>query len=181
MKAAIFKGIKDLQVEDLSPLDRVRGLEWLSITWNTKLTSLEPLASLKGLTRLSISDTPKVRDLDPIGNLSSLVALNYSGGIWNKATATTLEPLARLEALELHGQIAERIELGLACVVADGVGVAQGRKRLRASRAQLTAHPLQRRAERGIVERALHAQRKRPAHGRLSSRNSARCCTVKSF
>ena len=90
----------DLQVEDLSPLQRIQGLEWLSITWNTKVTSLEPLASLRRLTRLSISDTPKVRDLDPIGSLTNLVALNFSGGIWNKATAATLEPIARLAALE---------------------------------------------------------------------------------
>jgi hypothetical protein len=97
VKALSFK---DLQAEDLSPLHRVQGLEWLSITWNTKLSSLEPLATLRGLTRLSISDAPKVRDLDPIGNLTSLVALNYSGGVWNKATAATLAPIARLEALE---------------------------------------------------------------------------------
>jgi len=90
----------DMQVEDLSPLRHLEGLEWLSLTWNTKVISLEPLAGLRSLTRLSISDTPKVRDLEPIGALRHLVALNYSGGIWNRATAETLEPLARLEALE---------------------------------------------------------------------------------
>src|SRR5690349_4074257 len=51
----------DVQVDDLSFLQRLDGLEWLGLTWNTKVTSLEPLAALKGLTRLSISDTPKVR------------------------------------------------------------------------------------------------------------------------
>ena len=90
----------DMQVEDLSPLRHLEGLEWLSLTWNTKVISLEPLAGLRSLTRLSISDTPKVRDLEPIGALTHLVALNYSGGIWNRATAETLEPLTRLEALE---------------------------------------------------------------------------------
>jgi hypothetical protein len=90
----------DTQVEDLSFLQRLDGLEWLGLTWNTKVTSLEPLAALKGLTRLSISDTPKVRDLDPLGSLPNLVALNYSGGMWSKVTAATLEPIARLAALE---------------------------------------------------------------------------------
>lgn len=91
---------KDLQAQDLSPLQRIEGLEWLSITWNTKVTSLKPLATLQGLTRLSLSDVPKVLDLDPIGSLTGLVALNYSGGVWNKATAATLAPLSRLQALE---------------------------------------------------------------------------------
>jgi hypothetical protein len=90
----------DAQIEDLSFLQRLDGLEWLGLTWNTKLTSLEPLAAHKGLTRLSISDTPKVRDLEPLGALTTLVALNYSGGMWNKVTAETLEPIARLPALE---------------------------------------------------------------------------------
>jgi len=90
----------DMQVEDLSPLQRLEGLEWLSLTWNTKATSLEPVGDMRGLTRLSISDMPKVRDLEPIRALSGLVALNYSGGIWNRATAATLEPLAGLPALE---------------------------------------------------------------------------------
>jgi hypothetical protein len=89
-----------MQVEDLSPLRRIEGLEWLLITWNTKVTSLEPLRSIRGLTRLSISDTPKVLDLEPIAKLTNLVALNYSGGIWNKNTATTLEPITRLPNLE---------------------------------------------------------------------------------
>ena len=90
----------DVQVEDLSPLRQIEGLEWLSLTWNTKVSSLQPLAALQGLRRLSISDTPKVRDLEPIAALTDLVALNYSGGIWNRATAETLEPLASLNALE---------------------------------------------------------------------------------
>jgi hypothetical protein len=90
----------DMQVEDLSPLRHIQGLEWLSLTWNTKVTSLAPLAALRGLRRLSISDTPKVRDLEPLGALTDLAALNYSGGIWNRATAETLEPLAGLESLE---------------------------------------------------------------------------------
>jgi hypothetical protein len=89
-----------MQVDDLSPLRRIEGLEWLLITWNTKVTSLQPLRGMPGLTRLSISDTPKVRDLEPIASLTNLVALNYSGGIWNKNTAATLEPITRLRNLE---------------------------------------------------------------------------------
>jgi hypothetical protein len=90
----------DMQVDDLTPLHQIDGLQWLGMTWNTKVTSLEPLAAMRGLTRLSISDTPKVTDLEPIAALTNLVALNYSGGIWNRATAGTLEPISRLPLLE---------------------------------------------------------------------------------
>jgi hypothetical protein len=89
-----------VQVEDLSPLRRMDGLEWLLMTWTTRVTSLAPLAELRALTRLSISDTPKMRDLEPIAALTGLEALNYSGGIWNKNTAASLEPITRLPHLQ---------------------------------------------------------------------------------
>jgi hypothetical protein len=88
------------QVEDLSELARMEQLQWLQISWNTKVATLDPLARLTGLTRLSIDDTPKVRDLQPIEALRNLVAFDYSGGIWNKNTAASLEPIARLPSLE---------------------------------------------------------------------------------
>ena len=90
----------DVQVPDLTPLQHLGGLQWLALSWNTKVTSLDPLTSLRHLTRLTIDDTPKVRDLEPLASLTSLVALEYSGGIWNRNTALTLEPISRLPVLE---------------------------------------------------------------------------------
>ena len=90
----------EMRVDDLSSLSRLGDLEALGISWNTKLTSLESIGDLASLTTLSIDDTPKVRDLGPIARLSGLRALGYSGGIWNKNTADSLEPITTLEALE---------------------------------------------------------------------------------
>ena len=90
----------DMPVEDITSLGRVGSLRSLMIEWNTKLLSLAALASLTDLTTLSIVDTPKVKDLTPLAALTKLRALEYSGGIWNKNTAESLEPVGRLPALE---------------------------------------------------------------------------------
>jgi hypothetical protein len=90
----------EMRVADIAPLSRLGPIEALGISWNSKLTSLEVIGQLSSLTTLSIDDTPKVRDLGPLGGLSRLRALGYSGGIWNRNTAETLEPIARLEQLE---------------------------------------------------------------------------------
>ena len=90
----------EMRVADISALARNSDLEALAISWNTKLESIEPLGALSGLTRLSIDDTPKVRDLGPIERLTGLRAFEYSGGIWNKNTASSLAPLGALKHLE---------------------------------------------------------------------------------
>ncbi|MEM7188672.1 MAG: leucine-rich repeat domain-containing protein [Pseudomonadota bacterium] len=90
----------DLRVADVSALTRVSDLRHLSITWSTKLSDIGPLAELTGLESLVLSDVKKVTDISPLAALSGLRALVYEGGIWNKQTAETLEPLTALTRLE---------------------------------------------------------------------------------
>jgi hypothetical protein len=97
VRAAMFY---DMRVADLSFLSAIGDLKMLAIEWNTKVSSLSPLADLVGLERLSLSDTPKATDLSPIARLDRLRALDFSGGIWTKNTAETLDPIGRLTALE---------------------------------------------------------------------------------
>lgn len=86
-----------------APLASVRGLRHLAIRWNTKVSDLSPVGRISSLETLILEDTPKVMDLAPLAGLHALTAMEFSGGIWNKNHAISLEPLSRLPALEeLH-------------------------------------------------------------------------------
>jgi hypothetical protein len=90
----------DMQVPDLSSITRIGQLTTLMIEWNTKATSLEAVGNLSDLEVLSIINTPKMQDLGPIATLTRLHALEYSGGIWSKNVANSLESLGELPELE---------------------------------------------------------------------------------
>jgi hypothetical protein len=90
----------EMRVADLAAIAQLGDVQALAISWNTKVVSLDPLAALPNVSILSFDDTPKVRDLAPIARLTRLRALQFSGGIWNKNTADSLEPLAALDELE---------------------------------------------------------------------------------
>jgi hypothetical protein len=90
----------EMRVPDLSGLARLGSLRSLAIRWNTKMTSLDQIGDLRDLDTLILEDTPKVTDLGPVADLGGLRAFEYSGGIWNKNTAQTLEPIGSLTRLE---------------------------------------------------------------------------------
>jgi hypothetical protein len=90
----------EMRVSDLGPLAGLDGIRELGITWNTKVVDLEPLRSLRDLELLVLQDIPKVRSIDAIGELEHLVALDFSGGIWNRNRAQSLEPIGRLGSLQ---------------------------------------------------------------------------------
>lgn len=90
----------ELRAANLSPLSGIGRLRHLKVSWDTKLTHLDGIAALSRLETLALVDTPKVRDLSPLEALTELSALEYSGGIWNKQRAASLEPLASLPRLE---------------------------------------------------------------------------------
>lgn len=93
----------EMRVTDLGPLSTVAGLSELAIRWNTKVSDLGPLTKLSELRTLVLEDTPKVHDLRPVAGLQALRALEFSGGMWNKNEAETLEPVGGLQELvELH-------------------------------------------------------------------------------
>lgn len=89
----------NMQVEDISPLNQINGLEHLSIHWNTKIKSLEDL-KLNSLKSLLLTDTPKISSLEPLSSLKLLEVFEFSGGIWNQNRANTLNPIIGLN--ELH-------------------------------------------------------------------------------
>jgi hypothetical protein len=89
----------EMRVSDLSPLKHIGDLNHLAIRWNTKLSDLSPLGALTSLESLILEDTPKAHNLSPLQNCSRLQHIEFSGGIWNKNTATNLAPLASLKEL----------------------------------------------------------------------------------
>jgi hypothetical protein len=95
-----FLRFYELRAARLEPLSQIQRLRHLKIEWDTKLRELDAIAALENLETLIVIDTPKVRDLSPLKALTHLAALEYSGGIWNKQHADSLEPLASLPKLE---------------------------------------------------------------------------------
>jgi hypothetical protein len=95
-----FLHLYELRAANLAPLSAIPRLRHLKVEWNTKLTQLDAIGALAHLETLILVDTPKVRDLSPLRALSALSALEYSGGIWNKQHAMSLDPLASLPTLE---------------------------------------------------------------------------------
>ncbi len=92
--------IRETRVEDLSLLSQLQHLECLVITGASRLTSLEFLRSLRGLRALGVVDAKRLRDVAPLAGLRQLRELNLSGGLWNKLSLISLEPLRHLQSLE---------------------------------------------------------------------------------
>lgn len=89
----------EIRAANLAPLAHVSGLRELAICWNTKVNFLRFVSEMKELQTLVLEDTPKVNDLSPLAACTSLSALEFSGGIWNKNRARTLEPVAAMPNL----------------------------------------------------------------------------------
>ena len=102
----------EMRVGDLGPLLQLPDLRGLAIRWNTKLSDVAPLGRLGPLRTLVLEDTPKVRDLSPLSALTGLSSLGFSGGIWNKNTAISLEPIAALPALRELALLNLKVESG---------------------------------------------------------------------
>lgn len=88
----------EMKVEDCASISLV-GPRELGIHWNTKVSSLEFVKDLPGLEALVLIDTKKTADLEPLSSLKRIRAFEYSGGIWNKQTAESLEPVSRMLSL----------------------------------------------------------------------------------
>jgi len=90
----------EMRVSDLAALNSLKRLTHLAIRWNTKVKDLSPISTHKNLNTLIIEDTPKISSIAPLSKLDNLKYLDYSGGIWNKNTADSLEPISELQYLE---------------------------------------------------------------------------------
>jgi len=90
----------EIRCEDLSDLGECSQLTELSLDWSTKVTDLSFIGRLEHLEILVINDFPNAHDLAPLSQCTSLRMLHFSGGMWNKNTASSLAPLADLPNLE---------------------------------------------------------------------------------
>lgn len=89
----------ELRAKTLEPLRRCTHLRALAVHWAPKTTDLAPLGALSALETLMLVHTPKANDLAPLSALESLRGLEFSGGIWSKNRAASLEPLGALRNL----------------------------------------------------------------------------------
>ncbi|MBC8063543.1 MAG: hypothetical protein H7Y17_01835 [Chlorobia bacterium] len=92
--------VYEARITDVTPFTRLRNLKHLRIEWAVKLSDISPLAELSSLESLHLSDTPKMQDLSPVASLKELRDFVFEGGVWNRNTATSLEPLSELPKLE---------------------------------------------------------------------------------
>jgi len=90
----------EMRIADLSFLKSIDKLLHLAIRWNTKINDVSFVLNHKDLQSLVLNDTPKIIDLDPISSLNKLKIFEYSGGIWNKNTVRSLEPVTKCNSLE---------------------------------------------------------------------------------
>jgi len=90
----------EMRVADISGITQNSRLEELAIHWNSKLQDISPLADMQQLKGLVLEDTPKLYDLSPLEQCKELETLEYSGGMWKKNKANSLEYIAVLPKLK---------------------------------------------------------------------------------
>ncbi len=90
----------EMRVADISSLEKNNKLRELAIHWNSRLEDISPIAHIKELKGLVLEDTPKVHDLTPFSRCVTLESLEFSGGMWKKNKASSLETFSRLPALK---------------------------------------------------------------------------------
>ena len=94
--------VHDLRTTTLALLKCFPSLKTLMIWGNTKTTKLAELASLQKLEVLGLEHFPKIRAIDEFSMLKGLKMLCLTGSIDTALKIETLEPLAKLQELELE-------------------------------------------------------------------------------
>jgi hypothetical protein len=90
----------EFRVPDLKALSHLSRLKHLRIDWSTKLIDISALKAFPDLETLHFDDTPKLDDISSIAELSRLKGFWFQGGMWNRNTVKSLEPLCNLMLLE---------------------------------------------------------------------------------
>ena len=90
----------EVRGSDISLIRNLTRLKHLRIEWAIKINDLEPIRSLINLETLFLSDTPKIPSLDPIASLTKLDHVTFQGGVWNRNTIQSLQPIASLQNLK---------------------------------------------------------------------------------
>ena len=84
---------------DFTPLGELTSVEHLLIAWAKQLSDLSWLDRLPNLRTLYLEDMKRL-DLDTLPALPKLQALQIGGTMWSTLEVPSLEPLARLPALQ---------------------------------------------------------------------------------
>ena len=90
----------EMRVADISSISQNTKLQELAVHWNSKLEDISPLADVHNLKSLVLEDTPKIYDLSPLEKCLGLECLEYSGGMWKKNNANSLEYISHLPKLK---------------------------------------------------------------------------------
>jgi len=90
----------EMRVPDTSALETHDEIVELAIQWNTKIADISSICRMSSLKSLVLVDTPKIIDLSPLASCDSLEVLEFSGGVWNKNRAESLEPIGMLPSLK---------------------------------------------------------------------------------
>ena len=103
----------NVTLQSLDGIERLSGIECLTIEWATKLTDVNPIFRMTRLRCLPIFDVPKVRSFEGIEALAKLVELNLSGSrgaLTPKMRLSSLEPITRLQNLATFSLVNARLE-----------------------------------------------------------------------
>jgi len=93
--------LKNTQVQDLGPLAKLSGLEWLYLSNNKRVNDISPLKDLTNLRILSLDSCKGVSDITPLSKLTKLTILNLSG-LEEISDISALSNLSQLRNLYLR-------------------------------------------------------------------------------
>lgn len=109
-----FLYLYNVQIKNLSIIEKLDKLAVLVVEWNTKLESLWQIDKNLLLKELHIRDLKRLSQLDKLKSLQNLEILEISGGMWNKIEVESLEPISKLPLLK-------DLELGNLKVLSGGI------------------------------------------------------------
>lgn len=95
-----FLSIYNVQVKDLSFLEKLEKCQTLFLEWNNKADQLWDFKKTQQITSLAIRDFPKIIDLESFADAVHLKNLSIEGGIDKPMKIQSLKPLASLKNLK---------------------------------------------------------------------------------
>jgi len=97
------------RIEDLSPLEKLPLIEKIEFYWNQKVTHLWNLEKNKSLKELHLGDFNKINNLTGIEKSKTLKHLEFGFFIHPKFDLVSLEPLSKIENLEVLSFNAKKV------------------------------------------------------------------------
>jgi hypothetical protein len=126
------------RVNDLSPLERLPQLRFVSFYWNQRATRLWDFTQTPDLQGAVFDDFTRLHDLSDLSAARSLQDLRIGDKVWDSAVLESLEPLTPLVQLESLRFGAKRLVDGSV----EPLASLRGLKRLKISYRQFTTQQL---------------------------------------